>query len=145
MQPSDPKQIQTKGTLMITQERVVEDILFTIKTDGLEEAIQLFETLNKFFSIERGWPETALEIRTLFADLRKKEVEASLAEKEAEQRLKELKATSPKTVILNTNNNKNSGKTEIDSIDKMDVGIYSPGNNIAKSITLEKTDKEDEN
>ena len=145
MQTSDPKQIQTSGTLMITQERVVNDILFAIKTDGLEKAIQLFETLNTFFSIEPGWAETALEIRTLFADLRKKEVEASQAEKEAERRLEELKATSPKTVILNSNNNKNCGKTEIDSIDKMDVGIYSPGNNIAKTITLDQIDKEDEN
>lgn len=145
MQTSDPKQIQTSGTLMITQERVVNDILFAIKTDGLEKAIQLFDILNKYFSIEPGWAETALEIRTLFADLRKKEVEASQAEKEAERRLEELKATSPKTVILNSNNNKNSGKTEIDSIDKMDVGIYSPGNNIAKTITLDQIDKEDEN
>ena len=145
MQTSDPKQIQTSGTLMITQERVVNDILFAIKTDGLEKVIQLFDILNKYFSIEPGWAETALEIRTLFADLRKKEVEASQAEKEAERRLEELKATSPKTVILNSNNNKNSGKTEIDSIDKMDVGIYSPGNNIAKTITLDQIDKEDEN
>lgn len=145
MQTSDPKQIQTSGTLMITQERVVNDILFAIKTDGLEKAIQLFDILNKYFSIEPGWAETALEIRTLFADLRKKEVEASQAEKEAERRLEELKATSPKTVILNSNNNKNCGKTEIDSIDKMDVGIYSPGNNIAKTITLDQIDKEDEN
>ena len=145
MQTSDPKQIQTSGTLMITQERVVKDILFAIKTDGLEKAIQLFDILNKYFSIEPGWAETALEIRTLFAELRKVEEDEKKTEKEVERRLEELKATSPKTVILNSNTNKNSGKTEIDSIDKMDVGIYSPGNNIAKTITLDKIEKEDEN
>ena len=145
MQTSDPKQIQTSGTLMITQERVVKDILFAIKTDGLEKAIQLFDILNKYFSIEPGWAETALEIRTLFAELRKVEEDEKKTEKEVERRLEELKATSPKTLILNSNTNKNSGKTEIDSIDKMDVGIYSPGNNIAKTITLDKIEKEDEN
>ena len=142
MQTSDPKQIQTSGTLMITQERVVKDILFAIKTDGLEKAIQLFDILNKYFSIEPGWAETALEIRTLFAELRKVEEDEKKTEKEVERRLEELKATSPKTVILNSNTNKNSGKTEIDSIDKMDVGIYSPGNNIAKTITLDKIENE---
>lgn len=115
MQPSDPKQIKTCGTLMITQERVVKDILFTIKTDGLEAAMQLFETLNKFFSIEPGWPETALEIRTLFAELRKVEEDEKKIEKEVDRRLAELQKERIQAIYLTINQSQSVQEEKIDN------------------------------
>lgn len=115
MQPSDPKQIKTCGTLMITQERVVKDILFTIKTDGLEAAMQLFETLNKFFSIEPGWPETALEIRTLFAELRKVEEDEKKIEKEVDLRLAELQKERIQAIYLTINQSQSVQEEKIDN------------------------------
>lgn len=124
-----------RGKLKITQERVVKNILFAIKTDGSEKGKLLFDMMNSYFSTEPGWPETAMEVRTLFAEMREKEEREILAEKEAKWKLEEMKVSNPSTLIYNTNDAKNIGKAEID---KMSVDVNSPGNNIARTIKLEK-------
>ena len=126
-----------RGKLKITQERVVKNILFAIKTDGPEKGKLLFDMMNSYFSTEPGWPETAMEVRTLFAEMREKEEREILAEKEAKWKLEEMKVSNPSTLIYNTNTNdaKNIGKAEID---KMSVDVNSPGNNIARTIKLGK-------
>ena len=92
-----------RGKLKITQQRVVDIISFTIKTDGVEKARIFFDMLNTYFSTEPGWPETALEVRKLFADIREQEAQEKQAEKEAARKLEELKVTTPSTLIYNTN------------------------------------------
>lgn len=114
MQPSDPKQIQTSGTLMITQEGVVKEILFTIKSDGLEEAKHFFNTLNNHFSIEPGWAKTALEIRTLFAELRKEEDEKKI-EKEVDRRLAEIQKKMIPAIYLTVNQLQSVQEEKIDN------------------------------
>lgn len=128
IKPLTPK--PRRGKLKLTQARVVEGIIFAIETDGIEKAKQLFDMLNTYYSTEPGWPETALEIRKLFAEIRKQEEQKRHAEKEAKRELDRLKATTPSTFITNTNENKNVGKEEID----MDVDVKSPGNTIANTI-----------
>lgn len=116
------------GSLMITQERVIAIILRYVETKGLAYAQERFEVMNAIFSTERGWAETAEIIYGLFADLRKAELQ-----KRREEKLEELRESAPKFVLANSNHveAKAVGKTEID---KMDVDVNSPGNNIAKII-----------
>lgn len=137
MTPKAPTSKPNRGKLKITQDRVVGIICFAIETDGVEKAKILFDMLNTYFSTEPGWPETALEVRKLFAGLREQEEQERQEEKEAERRLKELKATTPNAVVYNSNEAKAIGSAEID---KMDVDVNSPGNNIARIIQLGKDD-----
>lgn len=71
MQQSETLSKCRRGKLRITQESVVGIILYAIETDGLEAARSFFEQMNKYCSTERGWPETAREIRDIFAERRK--------------------------------------------------------------------------
>ena len=117
-----------RGKLKITQERLVEGIRFAIKTDGIEKARLLFDMLNTYYSTETGWAEAALEIRTLFAEIREEELR-----KQREEKLEELRTAAPRIVMAN--------KNEARSIDKMEIGemgveVNSPGNNIARIINI---------
>ena len=138
MTTKPPTSKPRRGKLKLTQDRVVGGIVFAIETDGVEKAKLLFDMLNTYYSTEPGWPETALEIRKLFADIRKQEEERRYAEKEAKRALDRLKATTPSTLITNNNENRNIGKEEID----MDVDVKSPGNTIARTIKIIKEDEE---
>jgi hypothetical protein len=128
-----------RGKLKITQERLVEGIRFAIKTDGIEKARLLFDMLNTYYSTETGWAEAALEIRTLFAEIREEELR-----KQREEKLEELRTAAP-TIHLqnnssNTNNANNIGKAEVG---QMDVEVTSLGNNIAKIINIGDSNDED--
>ena len=117
-----------RGKLKINQERLVEGIRFAIKTDGVEKARLLFDMLNTYYSTEPGWAEAALEIRTLFAEIREEELR-----KQREEKLEELRTAAPRIVMAN--------KNEARSIDKMEIGemgveVNSPGNNIARIINI---------
>ena len=121
-----------RGKLKINQERLVEGIRFAIKTDGVEKARLLFDMLNTYYSTEPGWAEAALEIRTLFAEIREEELR-----KQREEKLEELRTAAPNIHLQNnsasTSDAKNIGKAEID---KMGVEVNSPGNNIARIINI---------
>ena len=121
-----------RGKLKINQERLVEGIRFAIKTDGVEKARLLFDMLNTYYSTEPGWAEAALEIRTLFAEIREEELR-----KQREEKLEELRTAAPNIHLqnnsTNTNNAKNIGKAEVG---QMDVEVKSPGNNIARIINI---------
>ena len=121
-----------RGKLKINQERLVEGIRFAIKTDGIEKARILFDMLNRYYSTEPGWAEAALEIRTLFAEIREEELR-----KQREEKLEELRTAAPNIHLQNnssnTNNANNIGKAEVG---QMDVDVKSPGNNIARIINI---------
>ena len=129
---TDDNNGQKRGKLKITQERVASIILRIIDTKGLEVAQDSFEQMNAFFSTEKGWAETADEVYAIFAYKRKEE-----KQKLREEKLEEQRAAASNLFVLNkaTSDAKNFGKAEID---KMDVDVSSPGNNIAKYINLGK-------
>ena len=118
MTTSAPNIKQANGPLLITQDRVVEIVRFAIKTDGLERAKLLFDMLNTYFSTEPGWPETAMEVRLLFAE--EKEEKEKKAEREAERRLAEQKAVTPAVVVVNKNLNQSQSLSEAIGIRKVD-------------------------
>ena len=120
MTTSAPNIKQANGPLLITQDRVVEIVSFAIKTDGLERAKLLFDMLNTYFSTEPGWPETAMEVRLLFADMREQEEKEKKAEREAERRLAEQKAVTPAVVVVNKNLNQSQSLSEAIGIRKVD-------------------------
>lgn len=126
------------STLKITHNDVVNIIMCIIEVDGLEEAKSVYKQLNAVFSTLPGWKETATDIYKLFADKRKEEFQ-----RQREEKLEELRESAPKFVMANTNNieAKAVGKAEID---KMNVDVNSPGNNIAKVIQLGKDDEYNE-
>ena len=126
------------STLKITHNDVVNIITCIIEVDGLEEAKSVYKQLNAVFSTLPGWKETATDIYKLFADKRKEEFQ-----RQREEKLEELRESAPKFVMANTNNieAKAVGKAEID---KMNVDVNSPGNNIAKVIQLGKDDEYNE-
>ena len=128
-----------RGKLKINQERLVEGIRFAIKTDGIEKARILFDMLNRYYSTEPGWAEAALEIRTLFAEIREEELR-----KQREEKLEELRTAAPNIHLQNnatsTSDAKNIGKAEVG---QMDVEVTSPGNNIARIINIGDSNDED--
>jgi hypothetical protein len=128
-----------RGKLKINQERLVEGIRFAIKTDGIEKARILFDMLNRYYSTEPGWAEAALEIRTLFAEIREEELR-----KQREEKLEELRTAAPNIHLqnnaTNTNDTKNIRKVEVE---QMDVEVTSPGNNIARIINIGDSKDED--
>ena len=122
------------STLNITQDDVVRIVRRIIDVDGLEEARAAFKQMNEFFSVMEGWTETADAVYDLFAEQRKAEQQRLRKEKLEEQR-----AAAPLLVVSSqsTSDAKSIGSAEID---KMDVDVNSPGNNIARIIQFRKDD-----
>ena len=122
------------STLNITQDDVVKIIRRIIDVDGLEAARAAFKQMNEFFSVMEGWTETADAVYDLFAEQRKAEQQRLRKEKLEEQR-----AAAPLFVVSSqsTSDAKSIGSAEID---KMDVDVNSPGNNIARIIQFGKND-----
>ena len=122
--------------LNITTNDVMGVIKRIIEVDGLDAARAAFKQMNEFFSGMKGWAETTEAVYALFAEKRKEEKQQSRNEKLEEQR-----AGAPNLFVLSkaTSDAKNIGTAEID---KMDVDVNSPGNNIARIIKLGKDNEE---
>ena len=122
------------STLNITQDDVVRIVRRIIDVDGLEKAREAFRQMNGFFSVMEGWAETADAVYALFAAQREAEQQRLRKEKLEEQR-----AGAPLFVVLSQSisDAKSIGPAEID---KMDVEVNSPGNNIARIIQFRKDD-----
>lgn len=122
------------STLNITQDDVVKIIRRIIDVDGLEAARAAFKQMNEFFSSMEGWAETTDAVYDLLAEQRKAEQQRLRKEKLEEQR-----AGAPLLVVSSqsTSDAKSIGSAEID---KMDVDVNSPGNNIARIIQFKKDD-----
>ena len=122
------------SNLNITQDEVVRIVRRIINVDGLEEARAAFKQMNEFFSGLKGWAETTDAVYALFAEQRKAE-----QQKLRKEKLEEQRAGAPLFVVSSqsTSDAKNIGSAEID---KMDVDVNSPGNNIARIIQLGKDD-----
>ena len=105
-----------------------------IDVDGLEEARAAFKQMNEFFSGMEGWTETTDAVYDLLAEHREAEQQRLRKEKLEEQR-----AGAPLFVVLSQSisDAKSIGPAEID---KMDVNVNSPGNNIARIIQFRKDD-----
>ena len=121
------KTISTSA-LMITQERVIAIICRLMDTKGLAFAQEKFDEMNVLFSAERGWAATAEEIYRLFAEKRKEE-----HQRQREEKLEELRMSAPHIVMANSNEARAVSKEEID---KMNVEVKSPGNNVAQIIKI---------
>ena len=123
------------NTLNITQDDVVRNIERIIGVDGLEAARQTFKILNECFSGLKGWAETTDVVYDLLAEKRKEE-----KQQEREEKLETQRAAAANVLVVTkaTSDAKNNGKAEID---KMDVDVNSPGNNVAKIIKLGKDDE----
>ena len=122
------------STLNITQNDVMGIVKRIIDVDGLEAARAAFKQMNEFFSVMEGWTETADAVYDLFAEQRKAEQQRLRKEKLEEQR-----AGAPLLIVSSqsTSDAKSIGSAEID---KMDVEVNSPGNNIARIIQFRKDD-----
>ena len=122
------------STLNITQDDVVRIVRRIINVDGLEAARAAFKQMNEFFSGLKGWAETTDAVYALFAEQRKAE-----QQKLRKEKLEEQRAGAPLFVVSSqsTSDAKNIGSAEID---KMDVDVNSPGNNIARIIQFRKDD-----
>ena len=114
--------------LNITHKDVMRLIKRYIDARGLEYAIERFEELNALCSTFYGWAETADIVYAFFAEKRKEE-----QQRLREEKLEELRAAAPRMIMANKNEAKAVGKEEID---KMNVEVKSPGNNIARIIKL---------
>ena len=122
------------SNLNITQDEVVRIVRRIINVDGLEAARAAFKQMNELFSGLKGWAETTDAVYALFAEQRKAE-----QQKLRKEKLEERRAGAPLFVVSSqsTSDAKNIGSAEID---KMDVGVNSPGNNIARIIQFRKDD-----
>ena len=122
------------SNLNITQDEVVRIVRRIINVDGLEEARAAFKQMNEFFSGMEGWTETTDAVYDLLAEHREAEQQRLRKEKLEEQR-----AGAPLFVVLSQSisDAKSIGPAEID---KMDVNVNSPGNNIARIIQFRKDD-----
>ena len=91
--------------------------------------------MNDLFSGVKGWAETTEVVYQLFANCRKEEKQQSRKEKLEDQR-----AGASNFYVLNKaiSEAKNIETTEID---KMDVEVKSPGNNIARIIKIGEDDE----
>lgn len=87
----------TAGGLVITKETVVSVVLRQIDIRGLDETVQMFDALGKWFGEEEGWTETVREVNEIFRRER--------------ERLKQEKAGSQFYHIV-TMNGKNANYTE---------------------------------
>ena len=105
-----------------------------IDVDGLEAARAAFKQMNEYFSGLKGWAETTDVVYALFAAQRETE-----QQKLRKEKLEERRAGAPLIVASSqsTSDAKNIGSAEID---KMDVDVNSPGNNIARIIQFGKND-----
>lgn len=144
MQTSDPTYNSlSPGTLNITQSDVLEIINRIYEVEGLAAAREAFKQLNSYFSCIKGWSETTIVIQKFLAEKRKEEQEQT-----RKYKLEEQRAAAPQIHVVSLSSSdasNNSSNIDQADIDKMDVGIYSPGNNIAKTIILDNLDKDDEN
>lgn len=118
--------------LNITLDNVMGVIRRVYLVDGLDAARAAFKQMNEFFSGLKGWAETTDAVYNFFAEKRKEEKQQS-----REEKLEEQRAAASRFVVLTkaVSDAKTIGKAEID---KMDVDVSSPGNNIAKYINLGK-------
>lgn len=125
----------TANTLNITKDDVMGVVKRIIKVDGLEAAQTAFKHMNEFFSGMNGWAETTEAAYTLFAEKRKEEKQMQRVEELEAQR-----ASASRVVVVSqaTSDAKSIGTAEID---KMDVDVNSPGNNVAKFIQFGKDDE----
>lgn len=123
------------STLNITKDDVMGVIGRVYHVDGLDAARAAFKQMNEFFSGLKGWAETTDAVYGFFAEKRKEEKQQS-----REEKLEEQRAAASKFVVLTkaVSDAKTIGKAEID---KMDVEVSSPGNNIAKFINLGQDDE----
>ena len=114
------------STLNITQDDVVRIVRRIIDVDGLEEARAAFKQMNEFFSGMEGWTETTDAVYDLLAEHREAEQQRLRKEKLEEQRAgAPLFVVSEKTMTSNMNED-----------DGFCIKVYSPGNFIAKEITI---------
>lgn len=122
------------STLNITQNDVMGIVKRIIDVDGLEAARAAFKQMNEYFSGLKGWAETTDVVYALFAAQRETE-----QQKLRKEKLEERRAGAPLIVASSqsTSDAKNIGSAKID---KMDVDVNSPGNNIARIIQLGKDD-----
>ena len=122
------------STLNITHDDVMGIVRRIIDVDGLEAARAAFKQMNEFFSGMKGWAETTNAVYALFAEQRKTE-----QQKLRKEKLEEQRAGAPLIVASSqsTSDAKNIGSAEID---KMNVDVNSPGNNIARIIQFGKND-----
>ena len=138
MTTSTHKSKPRRGKLKITQDSVLRRIADYYELKGLDVAIAKFELMNDLFSTEPGWDETAEEVTKYLIQKRKED-----NQKLREEKLEEQRAAASNFVVVSKaiSDAKNIGKAEIE---KMDVDVNSPGNNIAKVILLGKNDEYNE-
>ena len=108
----------------------MEVIRRIIVVDGLDAARAAFKQMNEFFSGLRGWAETTEAVYALIADKRKEEKLQQMQEKLEAQR-----AGAPNLVVMN------QATSDAKVVDKMDIDVNSPGNNIARIINLGEKDE----
>ena len=115
-----------RGKLKITKDSVLRIIESYYELKGLKVAMEKLEQLNELFSTEPGWNEASAEVMQYLTEKRKEE-----HKKQREEKLEELRTAAP--TISVTSEAKAVGKTEVE---KMDVEVTSPGNNIARIINI---------
>ena len=120
------------NTLNITKDDVMRIIKRVYHVDGLDASRAAYKQMNEFFSGLKGWAETTEAVSYFFAEKRKEEKQQL-----REEKLEEQRAAASTFVVLDkaSSDANNIGKAEID---KMSVDVNSPGNNIARTIKLEK-------
>ena len=130
------KQKPRRGKLKITQDSVLRRIADIYELKGLEVAIAKFELMNDLFSTEPGWDETAEEVTKYLIEKRKED-----NRRLREEKLEEQRAAASRFFVVSkaSSDAKTIGTAEID---KMDVDVKSPGNNIARTINIDKKDEE---
>ena len=138
MTNNTPKPKSRRGKLKITQDSVLRCIANCYELKGLDVAIAKFELINDLFSAEPGWDDTAEKVMEYLIEKRKEDKQTLREEKMEEQR---AAASNFFVVTKAISDAKNIGKAEIE---KMDVDVNSPGNNIAKVIQLGKEDEHNE-
>ena len=122
-----------RGKLKITNVSVLRIIESYYELKGLKVAMEKLEQLNELFSTEPGWNEASAEVMQYLTEKRKEE-----HKKQREEKLEELRTAAP--TISVTSEAKAVGKTEVE---KMDVEVTSPGNNIARIINIGDNKDED--
>ena len=130
------KQKSRRSKLKITHDSVLRRIADYYELKGLDVAIEKFELMNDLFSTEPGWDETAREVTEYLIEKRKED-----NQKLREEKLEEQRAAASRFVVVSkaTSDAKNIGTAEID---KMDIDVKSPGNNIARTISIDRKDDE---
>lgn len=120
----------TRRTFRLTKDDIVRIIKRRIAMDGLEAAKAYFKYMNEDYSGIDGWTEVVNEVYDFFIEEQRK-----LEEKLHLKSLELQRAAAPNLYVANKamSEAKSIGKEEID---KMNVEVKSPGNNIARIIKL---------